>query len=176
MSMLIENLKRKIFLLLGRGIVKALTTNQGTQLIQVVALDGETISDVERMEEYGFTAVPLTDSEAAIGFINGNRDQGLILCIGDRRYRPTNLASGEVQVYDKNGSRVHLKADGSIEIESKKTMLIKAPSGTVVEDATGITLKTGDAALWAPCILPQCLFSGAPHGGATAGVNKLRGQ
>lgn len=184
MRMLIENLKRKIFLLLGRGIVKALTTNQGTQLIQVVALDGETITDVERMEEYGFTAVPDVDSEAAIGFVNGNRDQGLILCIADRRYRPTNLASGEVMVYDKNGSKIHLKADGSIEITAMKNItvtaaeaaLYKSGTGAVVEDAVGITLKTGDAALWAPCILPQCLFSGAPHGGATGGITKLKGM
>jgi phage baseplate assembly protein V len=176
MRLMIENLKRKIFLLLGRGIVKALKTDVGTQLIQVIALDGETITDVERMEEYGFTAVPETGSEASIGFINGNRDQGLILCIGDRRYRPTNLASGEVQVYDKNGSKVHLKSDGSIEIESKNTMLIKAPSGTIVEDPVGITLKTGDAASWAPCGLPFCLWSGAGHGGAAVGIVKLKGQ
>lgn len=181
---LANSVTRKIFLLLGRGIVKALKTDEGTQLIQVVALDGETISDVERMEEYGFTAVPETDSEAAIGFLNGNREQGIILCINDRRYRPTNLASGEVMVYDKNGSKVHLKADGSIEIEAKKNIIVTAAesatytaaSGTVVDDPTGITLKTGDAAAWTPCTIPFCLFSGAPHGGTPGGITKLKGM
>lgn len=181
---LLHSITNKIFLLLGRGIVKAMTSNTGTQGVQVVALSGETISDIERAEEYGFTAVPEVDSEATIGFLNGNRDQGIVLCIGDRRYRPTGLASGEVMVYDKNGSSVHLKADGSIVVTAAKDMtvtaagaaLYKSATGNVVEDATGVTLKTGDAAIWAPCILPQCLFSGAPHGGATAGIVKLKGM
>lgn len=176
MNRMVEAIKNKIFLLLGRGILKAIDASQGTQLVQIVGLDGETISDVERLENYGFTSMPETDSEAVAGFVGGNRDQGVVIVVGDRRYRPTTLASAEVMVYDKNGSKVHLKADGSIEIESKKTMTIKAPSGTVVEDATGITLKTGDATPWTPCIVPICLWSGAPHGGANGGIVKLKGQ
>lgn len=181
--MMLQNLKNKIFLMLGRGIVKALKTDEGAQLIQVVALDGETISDIERAEEYGFTAVPEVESEATIGFINGNRDHGIILCIGDRRYRPTTLASGEVMVYDKNGSSVHLKADGSIVVTAKKDMtvtadgaaLYKSATGNVVEDATGVQLKTGDAMTWMPNILKVDPFSGVPHGGPGAGIVKLTG-
>lgn len=172
---LLDSIKRKIFLLIGRGVVKTVTPTTGTQGVQVVALDNETISDIERLEEYGFTSVPLAESEAVIGFPNGNRDQGIVLCIGDRRYRPTNLASGEVSVYDNNGSKILLKADGSIEIESKNKMTIKAPSGTVVEDVTGVQLKTGDATAWMPNILKVDPFSGIPHGGPGAGIVKLTG-
>jgi phage baseplate assembly protein V len=172
---LLHSITNKIFLLLGRGIVKAMTSNTGTQGVQVVALSGETISDIERMEEYGFTAVPEVDSEAAIGFLNGNRDQGIVICIADRRYRPTGLASGEVSVYDKNGSKVLLKADGSIEIESKAKMTIKSVTGCVVEDAAGVQLKTGDAMTWMPNILKVDPFTGLPHGGPGAGIVLLTG-
>ena len=43
------------------------------------------------------------------------------------------------------------------------------------QTATGIQLKTGDASIWMPNILPNCLFTGAPHGGPTAGIVKLTG-
>lgn len=42
-------------------------------------------------------------------------------------------------------------------------------------DDTGITLNTGDAAIWRPSILPNDPFTGLPHGGPTAGIVKLRG-
>lgn len=41
--------------------------------------------------------------------------------------------------------------------------------------ATGIELKTGDASAWVPCIIGNCIFSGAPHGGTPAGIIKLKG-
>ena len=39
----------------------------------------------------------------------------------------------------------------------------------------GIKLKSGDATIWMPSIIPNCPFSGAPHGGPTAGIVKLTG-
>jgi phage gp45-like len=98
-----------------------------------------------------------------------------VICIADRRYRPTGLASGEVSVYDKNGSKVLLKADGSIEIESKAKMTIKSVTGCVVEDAAGVQLKTGDAMTWMPNILKVDPFTGLPHGGPGAGIVLLTG-
>lgn len=175
MKHLLDALKMKIFLLLGRGILKAIDASKGTQLVQIVGLDDETISDVERLENYGFTSVPETDAEAVAGFIGGNRDQGVVFVVADRRYRPTTLASGEVMVYDKNGSKIYLKADGSIEIESTNTMSITAPSGTVIDDVTSIQIKTGDASTWMPNILKIDPFTGIPHGGPGAGIVKLTG-
>ena len=199
---LVSSLRNKIFLLLGRGVVKALKTDQGTQLIQVVGLDGETISDIERMEEYGFTASPSTDSEAVIGFLNGNREQGLVLCINDRRYRPKDLKSGEVCVYDKNGSKILLDENGNIKVTSTKDISMEdangntigmSSSGVSIEDSfgskveldgsgqatvtstLGLTLGSGDASIWVPNILPTDPLTGLPHGGPTAGIVFLGG-
>jgi len=199
---LVSSLRNKIFLLLGRGVVKALKTDQGTQLIQVVGLDGETISDIERMEEYGFTASPSTDSEAVIGFLNGNREQGLVLCINDRRYRPKDLKSGEVCVYDKNGSTILLDENGNIKVTSTKDISMEdvngntigmSSSGVSIEDSfgskveldgsgqatvtstLGLTLGSGDASIWLPNILPTDPLTGLPHGGPTAGIVFLGG-
>jgi len=87
------------------------------------------------------------------------------------------------------------KSGASIEIQDDGTIVLETPSGSVIEmdettginvtdkngnsvqmDATGITLKTGDAVTWQPNTVPVCLFSGAPHGGATGGIIKLKGN
>jgi len=44
-------------------------------------------------------------------------------------------------------------------------------SGTVI----GITLKSGDALIWQPNILPVDPITGVPHGGPGAGIVKLKG-
>lgn len=174
---LISGVKTKIFLLVGRGIVKAIKASEGTQLVQVVALEGETITDIERAEEYGFTAVPQTDSEAVAVFLNGNREQGIVLCISDRRYRPKDLKPGEVCVYDKNGTKILLDETGNLKITAAKNIDLTDVNGNAVSlSTTGVELKTGDAALWMPCIIGNCLFTGAPHGGTAAGIQKLKGN
>ncbi len=114
---LIRPISNKIFLMLGRAVLKAINNSEGTQKIQVVALADETISDIERFQEYGFESYPLAEAEVFIGFLNGNRDHGIALCVHDGRYRPTDLAEGEVAVYHKEGHRVLLKAGGIIEVE-----------------------------------------------------------
>lgn len=55
------------------------------------------------------------------------------------------------------------------------SMRLVALGNEVELSSTGITLKTGDASAWLPNILPNCLFTGSPHGGAVAGIVKLKG-
>ena len=156
---LLAPIKNKIFLLIGRAILKAINNSEGTQKIQVVGLSGETITDIERMQEYGFESYPVAESEAVVLYINGNRDQGLAICVHDRSNRPDDLAEGESQMYSKNGNKITMKADGSIEIESNGALI----------------LKSGDSSSWKPNIQGTCLFTGAPHGGSGAGIAKLKG-
>lgn len=126
MKRVIEAIKRKIYLIIGRAILTAVNNTEGTQKIQVKGLSGETITDIERFEEYGLTTMPLTDSEAeaVIGFINGNRDLGIVLCIHDRSKRPTDLNIGDVCLYhytDNNSKyRIQLKDAGLLEVTVPK--------------------------------------------------------
>jgi phage baseplate assembly protein V len=111
---LLRPIQNKIFLLLGRAILAAVNNAEGTQKVQIVALEGETITDAERMQEYGLETYPLTDAEVTMIFLNGNRDHGLAICVHDRRYRPKDLTVGEVVLYtheDKTTPfRFHLKS------------------------------------------------------------------
>jgi hypothetical protein len=47
--------------------------------------------------------------------------------------------------------------------------------GSIVIDATGITLTTGDGPLWLPNCIPTCPMIGAPHGGVPGGIMRIKG-
>ena len=122
---LIRPLARKIFLLLGRAILEAVDNSEGTQKIQITALEGEIISDMERFQEYGFETYPFTDSEVISVFFNGNRDHGIALCVHDRRYRPKYLSEGEIVFYTDEDLtpgdfHIHFKRNRIFDIKGDK--------------------------------------------------------
>lgn len=88
-----------------------------------------------------------------------------------------------VSVKHNNGSEIKIDADVSVkhnngsEVKMDSTKVsVKHASGTEYEaTAAGLTLKSGDATLWQPNTLPNCLFTGAPHGGVLGGIVKLKG-
>jgi len=173
---LIAPLKRKIYLLIGRAILTAIDNSQGTQKIQVTVLKNETISDVERFQEYGFESYPIAgdSAQALIGFVNGNRDQGIAFCVHDRQYRPTDLAEAEVAIYtsqDKSSSdhRIHLKSGKVIEIIAD-TVIITSPEMTISGNLT-VTgdIEGGTVATTAGIDLDTHTHPGVTSGGASTG-------
>lgn len=140
---------RKISNVLARGVVKLVKSSLKTQQLQVSLLADETRSDIEHPQEYGFTSYPIEGAEAIAGFIGGNRDHGTILCVFDKRYRPTDLASGEVCIYDHLGTRITLKSGNKIEIIASTEIDIISPLVKITGDlqVTGdITDRTGSNA------------------------------
>lgn len=111
----LASIKRRILLLIGRAIVSAVDDSEGTQRLKLKLLADELAEGVERFQDYGFTSYPLSDCEALPVFLGGNRDHGIVLCVNDRRYRPTDLSEGECAAYtsedkDTQDHRVYLKA------------------------------------------------------------------
>lgn len=152
-------IKKKIFLLVGRALLTAVSNSGKVQRIQVQALSGETLSDIDHAQPYGLEAHPEAGKEVVLVFVNGNRDQGLALSVVDRDSRPTDLASGDVCLYNSSSVKVWLKS-----------------GGVYVDSAGGeIELKTGDAGPWVPSTIIKCPFTGLPHGGPDAGIVKLKG-
>ena len=148
---LIDKIKKKLFLIIGRGILTLIeSASEKTMKIQVQGLSGENISGVERLQEYGFESYPET-GEVVILAPGGNRDQAIVICVHDRENRPKNLVSKDVRVYSNHGNEIRF-------------------------EALGITIKTGDAAAWKPNVLAVDPFTGLPHGGSGAGITLLKGE
>ena len=134
---LIAPLRRRVRLMVSRAVLSAISDGNGLQIAQVKLLEGEVRDAVERMQNYGFTGVPLAGAEGVMVCVSGNRDHGIVIAMDDRRYRIKALQSGEVAVYthlDKQAHkhRIIFKNDGSIEALAKN-ITVKATETARIE-------------------------------------------
>jgi phage baseplate assembly protein V len=120
----LQPLRRRVLLMIGRGIIRLVNDAHGMQRIQMDGLAGEVLDDVERMQEYGFTSVPLNGAVAVFVALAGERANSLVIAVDDRRYRLSGLNAGEVALYDDLGQSVHLKRNG-ISLFSGENIILK---------------------------------------------------
>ncbi len=129
---LLEGLTSKVRLMVGRAVISALRHDGAIHRAQLRLLADEIADDVEVMQEYGFSSAPKEGAEAAVIFIGGNRDAGLVVATHDRRYRLA-LEAGEVALHDDLGQKVHLTRNGIV-AESSISVTASAPMVTLVAE------------------------------------------
>lgn len=115
----LDPVMRRVRLVLGRGKITGVSDGNAMQNVQATVLAGETIDNIERLVEYGLISVPLTGSEAVIGFINAVRDHPVALVVADRRTRPKGLKAGDAGLYHHEGHTILLTENGEIVITGK---------------------------------------------------------
>jgi phage baseplate assembly protein V len=133
-------MRRSIQNMVGRAILSAIDDSTGIQSLQIEGLADEIHDNVERLQDYGFTSVPLAGAEAAVVFVGGLRSHGLVVAVGDRRYRIKGLKPGEVAVYDDQEQQIVLTRDG-IEIRSPKKVTVEAEGELLVKSAAKVTVE-----------------------------------
>lgn len=131
MKRLTEKMQRGLGNLLARAVLAGVQQNR-LQSLQLQLLAGEVKDGVELFEPYGLTGHALPGAEAAVAFIDGSRTHGIALVQTDRRYRPVDLAPGEVAVFNHEGTRVVLRNGGRIEIEAASEVAITCPQVSIV--------------------------------------------
>ena len=135
---LLEPIRNRIRMLFAKSLMTLIDDSTGIQLIQVsYATDGDK-DKVQRLQPYGLTSHPLKDAQVFLAFLNGNRDHGVALNVGDSRYRVKPLPEGGVCLYDYDGNMVKLTKDDGI--------LVDAPNQKVVVHAGG-DIEIGNASL-----------------------------
>jgi phage baseplate assembly protein V len=137
---------RKIGNFFARGIVKLVNDSRGTQTVQTSLMADEVRDGIESSQPYGFTSYPLSGAECIALFAGGNRDNGAVITIFDKRYRPKNLPAGSVRLYDASGTKILLKNDGTIEVTANTSVTVTAPKVYITGDleVTGNIKATGD--------------------------------
>jgi phage baseplate assembly protein V len=144
----IAPLARRVMLTVSRGTLGGVDDAGGLQRSQVTMLAGEVRDNVERVQPFGFSSVPLPGADCLVICVGGNRDHPVIVNVDDRRHRPAGLEAGEVCIYSPQaGHRVTLKADRSVEVEGLRIVIkgeekirLEAP---IVELTGGITTAGG---------------------------------
>jgi phage baseplate assembly protein V len=139
---MLDPLHRRIMLAIGRAVLRAAATTGG---LQITLLADETRDNVEHVQPYGLSTLPLGGAEAVVLSVGGNRDHPLAVVVDDPRHRPSGLAAGEVCLHAAAPAtqRIHLLADGSILIIAPllriETAMVEVIGGDVV--AEGISLR-----------------------------------
>ena len=117
--------------LVQRGIVKQVNDSNTTQTVQMAFGAEDVQDDVIRAQNYGFTSVPPTQSEAVILSPHGERDFSIALAVDSPKDRLKGLKPGDVAVYHKSGSCIVLSDGGKIQIKSGGVELISLLSQVV---------------------------------------------
>lgn len=131
----------------GRAILTAINNEGATghhasggrsnpQRVQVTGLQSETLTDVERFQEFGLETYPVggATAEAVLLSPDGARDNAFVVVIQDKEYRPIDLSEGDVCLYgikdvDAQLHRLLMKSNGTIEVKTTEDFTVLVPSG-----------------------------------------------
>ncbi|MDO4560822.1 MAG: phage baseplate assembly protein V [bacterium] len=141
---LTQPIAQKAALAVARCVIRLVNDAVPLQAVQVDVLAGETRANVERVQEYGFTSVPLPGCRALAVFVGGDRSSGVVVASDDIRFRLKNLNPGEVALYTNEGDKLHFKNGRLIEITAAGGVTVNSPAVTVPEGdviAGGISLR-----------------------------------
>ena len=134
-------LRRQLRQLVARGVVRLIDDAAKCQRLQVSLLADETRDRAEHIQPYGLTAHPFPGADAVVLHPFGQRSHPLVILVGDRRYRLTGLAQGEVALYDDQGQKIVLKRGRKIEVDTDE-LIVKAATKARFE--TPLVEVTGD--------------------------------
>lgn len=150
---MIEKIKRKIFLLLGKALLTAVNNSgdvgyfpSGSRATpQRVSVDWfGTLTDLERSQPYGLETYPVIGTAKAIILSpDGSRSNSFVALVQDDEYRPDDLASGDVCLYNSDDLRVWLEG-GKLRIKGATANVVVEDGDVVVEKGDAV-VKLGDA-------------------------------
>lgn len=115
---LIAPVVQRVRLMVSRAVIRLVDSSRRVQVLQAGLLAGETRDNLECFEHYGFTSNPLPGMEAAVMFIGGDRSSGVVVAIGDRKFRLRGLKPGEVALYTDEGDSLVFKRGRTVELST----------------------------------------------------------
>lgn len=133
-------IERQVRALVTRAAVYIVDASGLRQTLQVQARADEVLDGVEHVEPYGLTSHPHAGADAIVLRVAGASSHPVAVVVGDRRYRLTGLASGEVALHDDQGAYVRLSPTG-IRVVPAAGQLVEL-GGTGLGPALGVV--TGD--------------------------------
>lgn len=131
---------RKLRILATRGIVKLVDSTTLLQELQVAAVGGEVLDNIEHWEAYGFTSRPHPGAEALLISLGGDRDHTVAVNVADRRFRLRGLATGEVAISTDEGDVIHFMRGNEILINSTSKINMQCDASSIVMTPAGITI------------------------------------
>ena len=161
---------RRLRNVLRLGVLLRSDDTGAVRLLQAQIGD-ETLTDIAHIEPYGFTSRAKTKAALVLAALKGNPAHTVCLNTGGGTYRLTELAEGEVALYDDLGNVVHLMRD-KIRVNAVTALDATAPVFNLTGDVniTGNTVFTGSVTANGKAVDNTHTHSGVLAGGANTGV------
>lgn len=142
MAFSVQKLWGKVIGAITRGRVTRVAPGGKIQLLTATLNADEDVDQIEHLEPYGFTSNPPEGSECLVLNVGGERAHPVAVVAGDRRYRITGLASGEVAIHADTGATITLKTNGDIVVDPKAGSKIELGAGATEAVVLGDSLDT----------------------------------
>lgn len=147
----ITPLKNRVYTMITRAVLETVNDSEQMQELKLNLLAGESRTNVERFQDFGFSSNPPTSSEVIALSVGGNRDHLIAIVAHDRATRVKDLASGESVVYTDDGTKIHLKKGGIVDVITATQVNINCPESVFSGNVTiqgnltviGTSLLTG---------------------------------
>lgn len=114
--------ERRLRAMCTRVLIRLVDDSAGVQVVQVTGLAGERLSDVQRLQQFGFSGRPPAGATAVMVCIGGSRTHPVVIACDHGEYRFTELAEGDSVQYDTRGNYVLITADECIVKHSTKVV------------------------------------------------------
>lgn len=140
---MLSGFRTRLALMARRAIIAAVRDPNPVQVVDLRLYAGEERTGIERIQEYGFSSVPLEGAQAIALFVDGECAHGIVLATEDRRYRPTAQDDGDVTIY------TYRDADAAhhIRLTAKdRTVHVRGENVTIVVDGA-VSVKCQTAAV-----------------------------
>lgn len=124
----IQPLKNKVILLATRGIIESTVDTKGVQEVKLQGLKDENMNAVPRIQEFGFASRPPKGTSAIVINLGANRDNPVIIATDHGELRFKNLGEGESAIYTADGTYIHLKAGGEVEVKAATKLVVDVPN------------------------------------------------
>lgn len=125
-----------------RVLLQAVDDSGPQQLVKVTGLAGQTLGEAVRAQHFGFSSNPPAGGEGLATLIGGGMDRAHVLGLEHPQYRPTNLPSGGVIVYDYEGNLVKV-VHGNLLIKHGTKIVLQGAGNSLTIDQAGFHFAGG---------------------------------
>lgn len=130
--------------IVSRGVVRSTNDKGASQTASVTTHRHVDRTDVEIAQPFGFASRAPGGGLMIVFAVGGDQGDLVGLPVAAPGNRMGNLAEGESALHNLKGDRVHIKADGTIEVISTKKVFVKVKTTTVEVTQDRVVAKVGD--------------------------------
>jgi phage gp45-like len=131
--------------IVSRAVVRSTNDGGETQTASVTTHRHVDRTDVEIAQPFGFASRAPGGGLMLVFAIGGDQGDLAGLPVAAPGSRLGNLAEGESAMHNAKADRVHIKADGTIEILTRRKVVVKVKEATVTVEEDRIVAKIDDS-------------------------------